>query len=74
MNDVVQQPTSELLNETYADDFDDSWLHCNDCFQKIPMKDTSTLNRAYGIINYLYIKARSYAQYQFTNVLTFFEP
>ena len=52
-NGVVEHPTSEL-NERTTDDFDDSWLHQDDTFQTIPMERTSTLYRAYGIVNYSY--------------------
>ena len=52
-NGVVEHLTSEL-NERTTDDFDDSWLHHNDTFQTIPMERTSTLYRAYGIVNYSY--------------------
>jgi len=52
-NGVVEHLTSEL-NERNIDDFDDSWLHHNDTFQTIPMEGTSTLYRAYGIVNYSY--------------------
>jgi len=52
-NGVVEHLTSEL-NERTTDDFDDSWLHHNDTFQTIPMEGTSTLYRAYGIVNYSY--------------------
>ena len=52
-NSVVEHLTSEL-NERTTDDFDDSWLHRNDTFQTIPMKDTSTVYKAYGIVNYSY--------------------
>ena len=52
-NDVVEHLTSEL-NERTIDDFDDSWLRHNDTFQTIPMEGTSTLYKAYGIVNYSY--------------------
>jgi len=52
-NGVVEHLTSEL-NERTTDDFDDSWLHNNDTFKTIPMERTSTLYRAYGIVNYSY--------------------
>ena len=52
-NDVVEYLTSEL-NDRTTYDFDDSWLHRNDTFQTIPMEGTSTLYRAYGIVNYSY--------------------
>ena len=52
-NGVVEHLTSEL-NERTTYDFDDSWLHHNDTFQTIPMEHTSTLYRAYGIVNYSY--------------------
>ena len=52
-NGVVDHLTSGL-NERTTDDFDDSWLHHNDTFQTIPMERTSTLYRAYGIVNYSY--------------------
>ena len=52
-NGVVDHLTSGL-NERTTDDFDDSWLHHNDTFQTIPMEGTSTLYRAYGIVNYSY--------------------
>jgi len=52
-NGVVEHLTSEL-NERTTDDSDDSWLHRNDTFQTIPMEGTSTLYRAYGIVNYSY--------------------
>jgi len=52
-NSVVEHLTSEL-NERTTDDFDDSWLRHNDTFQTIPMEGTSTLYKAYGIVNYSY--------------------
>ena len=52
-NGVVEHLTSEL-NERTTDGFDDSWLHHNYTFQTIPMEHTSTLYRAYGIVNYSY--------------------
>ena len=54
-NGVVEHLTSEL-NERTTYDFDDSWLHHNDTFQTIPMERTSTLYRAYGIVNYSYYR------------------
>ena len=50
-NGIVEHPTSEL-NERTTYDFDDSWLHRSDTFQTIPMEGTSTLYKAYGIVNY----------------------
>ena len=52
-NSIVEHLTSEL-NERTTYDFDDSWLHRSDTFQTIPMEPTSTLYRAYGIVNYSY--------------------
>ena len=52
-NGIVEHPTSEL-NERTTDDFDDSWLHQDDTFQTIPVEGTSTLYRAYVIVNYSY--------------------
>ena len=55
-NGVVEHLTSEL-NERTTYDFNDLWLHRNDTFQTIPMKDTSTVStvyKAYGIVNYSY--------------------
>ena len=40
-NNIVQQPTSEL-NWRTTDDFNDSWLHRNNSFQRIPLKDRHT--------------------------------
>ena len=48
-NDIVQQPTSELNGRTTDND---SWLHRNNSFQRIPLKDTTYIRvhlRAYDI-------------------------
>lgn len=47
-NDIVQHATSDL-NVGTTDDFDDSWLHLNDSFQRIPMEYTSIVGS--GISN-----------------------
>ena len=40
MSNDIQQPTSELNGRTTYD-FNDSWLHRNNSFQRIPLKDTT---------------------------------